>query len=81
MQTSLEWPNVEAHLREISRGLRAESDINKFIRNLYPLINDLSKSEILLKHNNRLMFQENLEKINSSIDMIEEFILISKLSE
>ncbi len=79
MQTSLDWPDTEKYLRDLAKDIRCKTDIEKFIKNIYIEVIELSRAEVAARHGSKTSFNETLQKINSDIGMVEEFILISKL--
>lgn len=87
IKSSLDWAVVESELCASVRKIRSISydmQARKLIRNLQPLVTDLSNLELLARRNKQKYIEREivakLEQINAEINSIEQWVLMLMLS-
>lgn len=79
IQSSLDWSRVETELIHQTVGLMYGVDIVAMIRNIQPIITELSKAEVESRHGKPQKAQQLLIKANNDIEFVEEYILVAAL--
>lgn len=80
INSSLEWHELKINLLKNLRGLRYRRELEKMISNIEKEITELSKAEVDLRRGKKHRAIELLEKVNKDIEVVEEFILVARLS-
>jgi hypothetical protein len=83
IRSSLDWNNIDSNLRHIV-NTKVDTAENKYqlyrmIDNISAEVTLLSKAEVLARRGNKREAAYLLEKINTDIESIEEFILVAAL--
>lgn len=79
ISSSLDWSHCEANLLEMTKGLSFEKDLKKIILNIRSEVNVLSKYEVVDRRRGTSKSKDILDKINTDIDMVKEYITVGKL--
>lgn len=87
IKSSLDWAAIEAHLYSQARSIKRvtyDMQARKLVRNLQPLVTELSNLELLARRNKQKYIEREiaakLEQINTEITNIEQWILMLMLS-
>lgn len=79
IKNSLEWNAVESILYQRAHTLKHGDDVIKMIGNIRIEITELSKAEVLGRQGQRHLVEDKLAKVNSDIEVVEEFLLVAAL--
>jgi uncharacterized membrane protein len=79
LENSLEWGECETKLLRMSTGLSYFSDIKRLIHNVQLEVTQLSIAEVETRRCKHDVSSNVLAKVNDSIKMVEEFILVAKI--
>ena len=77
--SSTEWATVETALINNTSKLMFRKDVIAMIRNIQPLVTELSKAEVNQRRGLSNNVDELLIKINDDIDLVEGYILVAAL--
>lgn len=80
INNSLDWHDLKVVLLRNSRDLKYRRELEKMISNIEKEITELSKAEVDLRRGKKHRAIELLEKVNKDIEVVEEFILVARLS-
>lgn len=79
IKNSLEWNKLEDTLKHQARGLKYSRDVLRMIDNISSSIKHLSIAEISARRGRHSEADNLLIKINTDIEMVEEYILVAAL--
>ena len=77
--SSTEWATVETALINNTSKLMFRKDVIAMIRNIQPLVTELSKAEVNQRRGLSNNVDELLIRINDDIDLVEGYILVAAL--
>lgn len=80
IKNSIEWFSVEAELIAKGKKLNDDYGLLDMLRNVHRLVNKLSIEEVKLRTRRSNTVTELLDKINSDIELIEEYMLMAVLA-
>ena len=77
-----DWQSVESELSTLIRTVNYNPDLVKMKRNLDSMVTELSRQEVVARRTkNPRYLQPQLDNINESINNIEKWILMLKLTQ
>lgn len=79
IQKSTEWPKVEFQILSYVTNPQHRIELRNMLKNVSRKVNDLSRAEVLERSGKRNLTALLLKDINDDIELIKEYILISKL--
>lgn len=80
IKDSINWYLVENDLKTKGRRLHDNADLLDMLRNVGNQVSELSREEVKARSHRSNRAPELLERINSDIEMIEEYLLIAMLA-
>lgn len=79
ISNSLEWSGVETVLFTRCKQLKNKIDLHIMIDNIHKSVIELSKAEVMGRRGNKHLVEAALVKVNTEIELVEEFILVAAL--
>jgi len=79
---SLDWQKVNSQLRKQLSQVNYNPDLYHMLKNIDHMVTELSKDEVVARQTRRTTTWNNqLEKINKSINHLEKLILIAQVMD
>lgn len=79
---SLDWQKVNSQLRKQLSQVNYNPDLHHMLKNIDHMVTELSKDEVVARQTRRTtMWNNQLEKINKSINHLEKLILIAQVMD
>jgi hypothetical protein len=80
IERATDWETVKDELRSVVRGIGFNPDLNRMIRNIDAMVDELSKMEVTARRTRKMSYVEaEIAKINEAIDTIEKWLMIATL--
>lgn len=79
INNSTEWNKLESSLLHKSADLKHGREIKKMIKNIHSDVTKLSKEEVEQRRGRSNKVMALLEKVNTDIEMVTEYILVAAL--
>lgn len=80
IKTSLDWYKAEQDLLQKSKNIVHVREMRKILDNIHDDVYELSIAEIDARRGKPKKAESILQKINEDLAMLEEYILIAKLT-
>lgn len=79
IRNSLDWPPIETSLLRKASTLSHGADVKKMIGNIRYQVTELSRAEVLVRQGQKHRADSLIVRINSDIEIVEEYLLVAAL--
>jgi hypothetical protein len=82
IEKSTDWETVKDELRSMVRGIGYNPDLNRMLKNIDLMVNELSKKEVDARRTRSMSrLQGDVDKINEAITQVEKWLMIAALMQ
>jgi uncharacterized protein YozE (UPF0346 family) len=82
IKQATDFHTIFVHLKSELKALNYNPDLNKMLKNIQIMVEDLSKLEVEARRKQKFTYTEiKANEINNAIDHLEKLILIAKLMQ